>query len=132
MFPEGARGVSKPFSRRYELQDFGQGFMRMALRSRAPIVPVALVGAEEQSPALNLAPVARALGWPAFPVSPLPPFLAVLPLPVRYRIQFGEPILFEGDPDDDDLAIGRSVQVVKDTIAGMLADGLRARQHVFW
>jgi len=132
VFPEGARGVSKPFSRRYELQDFGEGFMRMALRSRAPIVPVALVGAEEQAPAVNLEPVARALGWPAFPVSPLPPFLAVLPLPVRYRIHFGEPILFEGDPDDDDHAIGRSVQVVKDTIADLLADGLRARQHVFW
>jgi len=129
---EQARGVSKPFSRRYQLQDFGQGFMRQALRTRTPIVPVGLVGAEEQSPAFNLEPVARALGWPAFPVSPLPPFLPVLPLPVRYRIHFGEPMLFEGDPDDDDETIGQSVQLVKDTIAGMLADGLRARQHVFW
>jgi 1-acyl-sn-glycerol-3-phosphate acyltransferase len=132
VFPEGVRGVSKPFSRRYELQDFGLGFMRLAMRARAPIVPVALIGAEEQAPAWNLRPVARALGWPAFPVSPLPPFLAVLPLPVRYRIHFGEPLTFDGDPDDDDDAIGRRVATVKGAIADLLGAGLRARRHVFW
>ena len=132
VFPEGVRGVSKPFSKRYELQEFGLGFMRLALRARAPIVPVALVGAEEQAPGINVEPIARALGWPAFPLSPLPPFLAVLPLPVRYRIHFGEPMTFDGDPDDDDEAIRRQAGTVKDAIATLLAEGLRTRSHVFW
>jgi 1-acyl-sn-glycerol-3-phosphate acyltransferase len=131
VFPEGVRGVSKPPGRRYELMEFGLGFMRLALRGRAPIVPVALIGAEEQAPAWNVKPLARALGLPALPLTPIPPFVAVLPLPVKYRIYFGEPILFAGDPDDDE-TVGRGVQAVTDTVAGMLREGLRARRHVFW
>jgi len=132
VFPEGVKGVSKPFSRRYELMEFGPGFLRLARRAKAPIVPLALVGAEEQAPAINIKPLADALGWPAFPVTPVPPFLAVLPLPVKYRIYFGEPMRFEGDPDDDDEVIRADVDRVRDTIATMLSDGLEARKHVFW
>ena len=61
VFPEGARGISKPFSKRYQLAEFGKGFMRLALESSAPIVPVAVIGAEEQAPAINLKPLARLL-----------------------------------------------------------------------
>ena len=105
---------------------------QVALRAVVYFVPLALVGAEEQAPAVNIKPLADALGWPAFPVTPVPPFLAVLPLPVKYRIYFGEPMHFEGDPDDDDEVIRADVDRVRDVIGTMLSDGLKARQHVFW
>jgi len=92
VFPEGTRGIAKLWPQRYQLQDFGLGFMRLALETDTPIVPVAVVGAEEQAPALlDLKPLARLLGMPAFPVTPTGiPF----PLPTKYRIYFGEPLRF--------------------------------------
>src|ERR1700733_8603158 len=59
VFPEGVRGISKPFTQRYQLAPFGKGFMRLALEMQTPIVPVAVIGAEEQAPAVNLAPLAK-------------------------------------------------------------------------
>jgi 1-acyl-sn-glycerol-3-phosphate acyltransferase len=132
VFPEGARGVSKPFSQRYQLQPFGNGFMRLALATGTPIVPVAVIGAEEQAPAFNLKPLARALGLPAFPVVPYPPFFAALPLPTKYRLHFGEPLHFAGDPDDDDDALAGKVNEVKRRLESMIHQGLKARRHVFW
>lgn len=132
VFPEGARGVSKPFSRRYQLAEFGHGFMRLALETDTPIVPIAVVGAEEQAPAVNLAPVARLLGTPAFPVVPYPPFFPVVPLPVKYRLYFGEPMRFAGDPDDDEDVLDEQVRAVKNRIQSMLHVGLRERRHIFW
>ncbi len=79
--PRGRAGISKPFTQRYQLQEFGLGFMRLALETGTPIVPVAVIGAEEQAPAVNLKPLAKLLGAPAFPVMPLPPFFPILPLP---------------------------------------------------
>lgn len=131
-FPEGARGISKPFSKRYQLQDFGLGFMRLAIQTNTPIIPVAVVGAEEQAPAFNLAPLAKLLGTPAFPVVPYPPFLPLLPLPVKYRVYFGPPLHFEGDPDEDDETLGERVEEVKKTIQGMLNKGVQERENVFW
>jgi 1-acyl-sn-glycerol-3-phosphate acyltransferase len=132
VFPEGARGVSKPFSQRYQLQPFGSGFMRLALATRTPIVPVAVIGSEEQAPAINLGPVARALGLPAFPIVPYPPFVPIVPLPTRYRVYFGEPLRFEGDPDDDDDVLDEKVTAVKRRLESMIHQGLKARRHVFW
>lgn len=132
VFPEGSRGVSKPFAKRYQLEAFGTGFMRLALEAGAPIVPVAVVGAEEQAPAINVRPIARLLGTPAFPVVPYPPFVGVVPLPVKYRLYFGEPMTFTGDPDDDDDALAEKVTAVKRRIESLLHLGLRARKHVFW
>lgn len=129
VFPEGARGISKPFSKRYQLEDFGKGFMRLALETGAPIVPVAVIGAEEQAPAVNLKGVAKLLGIPALPVVPYPPFVAPWPLPVKYRLYFGEPMKFTGDPDDD---LDEPVKQVKHRIESMLHIGLREREHVFW
>ena len=132
VFPEGARGISKPFSKRYQLADFGKGFMRLALEMQAPIVPVAVIGAEEQAPAINVRPLAKLLGMPAFPVVPYPPFVPVVPLPVKYRVYFGEPMRFTGDPDDDDDVLDDKVKTVKNRIQSMIHAGLRERQHVFW
>jgi 1-acyl-sn-glycerol-3-phosphate acyltransferase len=132
VFPEGARGISKPFSQRYQLQDFGYGFMRLALETRTPIVPVAVVGAEEQAPAVNIKPLARLMGSPSFPVVPYPPFVPIVPLPVKYRVYFGEPIYFTGDADDDDEVMEPKVKTVMHRIQSMIHIGLRGRRAVFW
>lgn len=132
VFPEGARGLNKPFTQRYQLEPFGLGFMRLALETRTPIVPVAVVGAEEQAPAINIRPLARLLGWPAFPVMPFPPFLPIVPLPTKYRIYFGEPLSFGGDPDDDDDVIRKNVRVVENGIFSLMQLGLKERKRVFW
>jgi 1-acyl-sn-glycerol-3-phosphate acyltransferase len=132
VFPEGARGISKPFSRRYQLEPFGTGFMRLALEANAPIVPVAVIGAEEQAPAINLKRIARLVGIPSFPIVPYPPFVPLVPLPVKYRLYFGEPMTFAGDPDDDDEALAEKVKAVKNHIESLIHLGLRARKHVFW
>lgn len=132
VFPEGAKGISKPFTQRYQLQAFGNGFMRLALKTRTPILPVAVVGAEEQAPAINLKPLARLLGAPAFPVVPTPPFFPIIPYPTKYRIYFGEPRTFLGDPDDDDDVIDGLALQVKNSIQTMLYTGLKERRHIFW
>ena len=132
VFPEGARGISKPFSKRYQLADFGKGFLRLALEMQAPIVPVAVVGAEEQAPAVNVKPLAKLLRTPSFPVVPYPPFVPLVPLPVKYRVYFGTPMTFTGDPDDDDTVLDEQVKQVKNAIQSMIHVGLQARKNVFW
>jgi murein DD-endopeptidase MepM/ murein hydrolase activator NlpD len=92
VLPEGVRGLNKLWRERYQLADFGLGFMRLALETDTPIVPLAVVGAEEQAPALlNLKPVARLLHMPAMPITPT---LLPFPLPTRYHLRFGEPLHF--------------------------------------
>jgi 1-acyl-sn-glycerol-3-phosphate acyltransferase len=97
VFPEGVKGTGKPFSERYRLRRFGRGgFVEVALRSGAPIVPVAVVGSEEIYPKIgDLPPVARLIGAPFFPVTPTFPWLGPLgavPLPSKWRIEFCDPI----------------------------------------
>ncbi len=132
VFPEGARGISKPFSKRYQLARFGDGFMRLALETKSPILPVAVIGAEEQAPAVNIKPLARLLRAPSFPVVPYPPFFPILPLPVKYRLYFGEPMHFSGDPDEEAEIVEDKVRSVRNRIQSMLHLGLRARKNVFW
>ena len=132
VFPEGAKGIAKPFSQRYQLQDFGHGFLRLALQTRTPIVPIAVIGAEEQAPAINLKTVAKILRAPAFPVMPIPPFIPIVPLPSKYHLHFGEPLRFDGDPDDDDEVIAEHVRVVRNSLQSMIRIGLKERKHVFW
>jgi 1-acyl-sn-glycerol-3-phosphate acyltransferase len=130
VFPEGARGINKLFSQRYQMTNFGHGFMRLALETNAPIVPVALVGAEEQAPAVaDIKPLAKAMGFPAFPL--VLPQVVPLPLPVKYHIHFGEPMTFEGDPNDDDEVVGKHVKRVRNTIQRMLQSGLERRTGIF-
>lgn len=133
VFPEGARGISKPWSERYRLQEFGLGFMRLALETDTPIVPIGVVGAEEQYVNLgNSESLARMLGMPTFPL--VPQWLipgGQLPLPTKYRLYFGEPLVFEGDHDDEDSVIEEKVSVVKNAIAELVARGLRERTGIF-
>jgi len=130
VFPEGVRGLNKPFRERYRLQDFGLGFMRLALEAEAPIVPVGIVGAEEQAPALaDLKPLARLLAMPSLPVTPTP---LALPLPTRYHVYFGEPMRFTGSADDEDASLEEKVRAVKGAIQGLLDEGVRVRKHIFW
>lgn len=134
-FPEGERGFVKTYRQRYQLQRFGLGFMRLALETATPIVPIGIVGGEEQSPGLaNVRPLGRLIGSPAFPITATFPFLGLLgflPLPVRFHIHFGNPIQFEGDPNEDDSAIQERVDVVKEEIRRQIADGLAARKSWF-
>jgi 1-acyl-sn-glycerol-3-phosphate acyltransferase len=125
VFPEGTRGIAKLWPQRYQLQDFSLGFMRLALETDTPIVPVGVVGAEEQAPALlDIKPLARLLGFPAFPitVTGLP-----VPLPVKYRLYFGEPMRFTGRPDDEDSELEKKVLSVKRAVQGLLQRGLSER-----
>ena len=124
-FPEGVRGMNKAFSERYQLQDFGLGFLRLALQTGTPIIPVATVGSEEQAPSLgNFSSMARLLGMPAFPL-----VLTPLPLPVRYHVEFGEPLVFEGSPDDEDHVIEEKVDVVKARLREMIREGRERLEH---
>jgi 1-acyl-sn-glycerol-3-phosphate acyltransferase len=135
VFPEGARGFIKTYDKRYQLQRFGLGFMRLALESGTPIVPVGIVGSEEQSPGLaNIPLLGKLIGAPAFPITPTFPLLGVggfVPLPVKFRIRFGDALHFDGDPAEDDATIGEKVDVVKDAIRELVAEGLGERDGWF-
>jgi 1-acyl-sn-glycerol-3-phosphate acyltransferase len=135
VFPEGERGFVKTWSQRYRLQRFGTGFLRLALETETPIVPVGIVGAEEQSPGLVRSRwLGRLIGAPVAPITLTFPWLgpaSLLPLPVKFRIHFGEPLLFDGDASEDDAEVERKVEVVKDAIRGLIAEGLEARRGWF-
>jgi 1-acyl-sn-glycerol-3-phosphate acyltransferase len=124
------RGIAKLWPQRYQLQEFGLGFMRLALETHTPIVPIAVIGGEEQAPAVaNLKPLAKLLGFPVLPVT----LTGVpLPLPTKYRIYFGEPMRFSGRADDDDTELEKKVRTVRSTIQSMIDRGLSEREHVFW
>ncbi len=132
VFPEGIRGISKPFRERYQLKAFGTGFMRLAIATGTPIVPVGVVGAEEQYVSVGtLGWAARALKLPVFPVVPqLAVPGGVLPLPTKYRLLFGEPMRFGGDAEDP-ATLAENVYLVKQAISDILRRGLAQRRGVF-
>ncbi len=131
VFPEGVRGSGKLFKDRYQLQRFGTGFMRLALETKTPIVPVAIIGTEETYPSVfNFASFAKILGAPYFPVTPFFPLLGPLglvPLPAKVTIRFGKPIYFEGDTTEDEEMIREKVQKVKDALKSEIEIGLEKR-----
>jgi 1-acyl-sn-glycerol-3-phosphate acyltransferase len=134
-FPEGERGFVKTYRERYQLQRFGLGFMRLALETQTPIVPIGIVGSEEQSPGLaNVRWLGRLIGSPAFPITATFPLLGLagfIPLPVRFHIHFGNPLHFEGDANEEDHAVEERVEVVKREIRRLIADGLASRKSWF-
>lgn len=128
-FPEGARGALKPYKKRYQLQRFGTGFMRLALVNRAPIIPFAFIGAEEAFPILTrLDGPSRLLGMPPMPIAPQ---LVFWPLPVSCQIHFGPPMIFEGDGDDPEEVIDAYVDQVRGAIEGLIEQGLAMRPKPF-
>jgi 1-acyl-sn-glycerol-3-phosphate acyltransferase len=126
VFPEGARGINKPFHRAYELQGFGQGFLRLALEAGVPIVPVAVVGAEEALPSFGTLDFLTKFGGPPIPILASP-----LPLPTQFHIHWGEPLRFDANHDDDDQVITALVEQVRETIRSMIEHGLEIREAVF-
>ena len=136
VFPEGARGANKPFRSRYQLQRFGKGFMRLALETGTPIVPIGIVGSEEQQPGLaNLESLGRRFNLPSFPITISSPWLGplgpIFALPVKYHVYFGEPLHFEGDANEEDAVIEEKVDVVKAAMAELLARGRAERPGIF-
>ena len=134
--PEGFKGTGKPFRQRYRLQRFGRGgFAASAIRAQVPIVPCAVVGAEEIYPMIgNAKPLARLLGLPYFPITPLFPWLGVVgmvPLPSRWIIEFGAPVGTAGYAADDPAAVFDLTDQVRDTIQRTLDDLVAERGPAF-
>ncbi len=138
-FPEGFKGVGKGWRRRYRLQRFGRGgFVELALRAGVPIVPVAIVGAEEAYPMLaDAKPLARLLGLPYFPVTPTFPWLGPLggiPLPSRWSIHFDEPIRtdrYGPEAWQDAMLVFELADHARDRIQQMLFEDLIRRPSTF-
>ena len=139
VWPEGFKGIGKPFADRYKLQRFGRGgFVSAALRTGAPIVPCSIVGAEETYPMIgDIRFLARMLGYPYFPVTPLFPLLGplgVVPLPSKWYIEFGEPIdTTELGPAaaEDPMLVFNLTDQVRETIQTTLYKLLSQRRGVF-
>ena len=140
VFPEGVKGTGKAFSDRYRLQRFGRGgFVEVALRTGSPIIPVAVVGAEEIYPKIaDSRLLARITGAPFAPVTPTLPWLGplgLIPLPSRWRIEFCEPIdLSEYPPDaaDDKALLYDISEQVRETIQDTLYENLVRRGSAFF
>jgi 1-acyl-sn-glycerol-3-phosphate acyltransferase len=138
-FPEGVKGAAKAFRDRYRLQRFGRGgAVRLALAAGVPIVPVAIVGAEETHPILfKLATPARLLGLPFLPVTPTFPWLGpfgALPLPSKWVVSFGEPLSSAGASPaqaDDDLLVARLTEELRSEVQRLVKEALAIRQGVF-
>jgi 1-acyl-sn-glycerol-3-phosphate acyltransferase len=138
VFPEGFKGVGKSFADRYRLQRFGRGgFVSAALRTGVPIIPVAIVGAEESYPMIgNVKSLARLFGLPYFPITPTFPWLGPLglvPLPSKWLIEFGKPIETSHlvDDVDDPLVVFNLADQVRETIQQSLFELLERRPDPF-
>jgi 1-acyl-sn-glycerol-3-phosphate acyltransferase len=139
VWPEGFKGIGKPYSDRYKLQRFGRGgFVSAALRTGVPIIPLSVIGAEEIYPLIgNVPALARLLGVPYLPITPLFPLLGplgMIPLPSKWLIEFGEPIRTdELDPGaaDDPMLVFNVTDQVRETIQQTLYSLLMQRKSVF-
>ncbi len=126
VFPEGARGTAKLYRERYSLVEFGTGFVRLALKARAPIVPFAVLGGGEAFPTVaNAYRLGRLLG---VPYVPLVAYGIPVPLPAKIEIQYAPPLRFAGTGNEDDAVVFGYVDKVKEVIAGMLSAGARRRR----
>jgi 1-acyl-sn-glycerol-3-phosphate acyltransferase len=140
VFPEGVQGIRKLFRDRYRLQRFGRGgYIRLCLRTRAPLIPCSIIGGEESSPLLyrfdTLADLLRIPYLPVTPTFPALGALGLLPAPTKWRIKFGEPIPFDNygpEAADDDVLVGRLSERVRSTIQSMLENGLSKRRSVWF
>ncbi len=135
VFPEGTRAIVKPFRERYRLRRFNVGFVELALEHEAPVIPVSVVGAEEQAPILfGSKALGRKLGMPIFPVTPTFPLLGplgLIPYPSRYHIAYGEPIWlhreYPREASRDPAALQAIAERLRQRVQDMVDLGLRAR-----
>ncbi|MEV2269128.1 lysophospholipid acyltransferase family protein [Nonomuraea africana] len=140
VFPEGFKGVGKPFSERYQLQRFGRGgFVASAIRAGVPIVPTAIVGAEEIYPKIgDLRHLARVLGLPYLPITPFFPWfgpLGLVPLPSKWMIEFGEPIRtdsYDASAADDPMLVFELTDHVREVVQQLLTALRLRRGHAFF
>ena len=140
VFPEGVQGIRKLWSERYRLQRFGRGgYIRLALRMQAPIIPCAIVGAEETNPLLyRLESLANLVGLPYIPVTPTFPLLGplgLMPAPSRWTITFGEPVSLDSagpEAAEDHVLVGRLSERVRSAIQAMLDSGVRERKSIWF
>ena len=139
VFPEGFKGIGKPFAERYKLQRFGRGgFVSAALRTGKPIIPVSIIGAEEIYPLIgNSKTIARLLGLPYVPITPLFPWfgpLGAIPLPSKWIIEFGAPVdtaVLGPQAADDPMVVFDLTDRVRETIQQTLYSLLLQRRSVF-
>jgi 1-acyl-sn-glycerol-3-phosphate acyltransferase len=140
VWPEGFKGVGKPYSERYKLQRFGRGgFVAAAMRTGVPIVPCSIVGAEEIYPLVgNLPSLARLLRVPYIPITPFFPLLGplgLIPLPSKWVIEFGEPLRTDAFPSgaaEDPMLVFNVTDQVRETVQQTLYELLVRRERVFF
>jgi 1-acyl-sn-glycerol-3-phosphate acyltransferase len=141
VFPEGIKGIGKLYRRRYQLQRFGRGgFVKLALKSRAPVIPTSVVGAEEVHPMLaQVTWLAKYLGIPYIPITPTFPWLGLagaVPMPSKWYIRFGEPMdlasQYGAEAHQDRILVNRLTEEVRSTIQGMVDETLLARRSVIF
>jgi len=140
VWPEGFKGIGKPYSERYKLQRFGRGgFVSAAIRTGVPIVPCSVVGAEEIYPLVgNIPALARLIGLPYLPITPFFPWLGPLglvPLPSKWLIEFGEPIrtdAYDEGAADDPMLVFNVTDQVRETVQQTLYSLLMQRRSVFY
>jgi 1-acyl-sn-glycerol-3-phosphate acyltransferase len=125
IFPEGVSGVAKRFRDRYQLQGWSVGFAELAMRYRAPVIPVAIIGAEESWPLLaKLSP--RVFGSPYLPIPATP-----LPLPAHYHIRYGTPLHFDHRGADDPELVAAAAAMARRAVEHMISDARDERRGVF-
>jgi 1-acyl-sn-glycerol-3-phosphate acyltransferase len=140
VFPEGHKGTGKLFRERYRLLRFGRGdFIRIAIKTKAPIIPVSIVGAEETYISLYKSKIlANVLGAPYFPISPTWPWLGPLglvPFPTKWFIDFGDPLpmdIYAEGSEADLLLVSQLTDRVRDIVQEMVYNRLTLRKSVFW
>lgn len=120
VFPEGVRGTAKLYRERNSLVDFGTGFVRLALKTKTPIVPLGFVGGGDAVPTVhNSRTLGKLLGLPYVPFTP---YGLALPLPAKMVVRYGEPLVFEGTGDEEDSVIRGYVDTVKARIAELIVE----------
>jgi len=130
VFPEGERGGGRTIRDRYRLVGFGQGFLRLALKTNTPIVPVGVVGCEESCLSFSrMTPLAKLMGAPYLPLTPT---ILPVPLPTKVSLHFGEPLRFDGTGNEENATIAEMVRTVEGEVQNLMDKGLAARRSIFF
>lgn len=126
VFPEGARGTAKLYSERYSLVEFGTGFVRLAMKTKSPVIPFAVLGGGAAFPTIfNSKTLGRLIGAPYVPFTA---YLLPIPLPAPMEVHYGPPMMFEGTGDEEDAVVAAHVERVKETVAAMIASARTERR----